>query len=298
MQTESNTTQAQDHFDLSKILTGFFKLQDWQKRSLYIGFPFSASLTLFVVSLGGFVLVIMKDGVLPAELGITAFLVYLFSIPVLLVTSLSAGGYKIKQAEASRDRTETHGLYSMMGFLSRIKHALILAVLSLVYQAIPIGIVMFGYFIFFVSAFLSANTDAFVILTILGYILLLGGGALQTVIEFLLYPLVTARYINNPSFMNVANYMKTWNSFRQQLRYVFLTALVIYLLQSVVLSTIYGGLIVFLVAGAILTQLYLAFAVLAILIFVPLFAITTTYFQHVQGEMIGNLARIIRSNHE
>lgn len=299
MQSESQIVQTQDNFDLSKILTHFFKLRDWKERTLCIGLPVSISFMMFVLTGGIFLFLLMNDMIPPTGITALMFLLNMLSVPILLITSMASSGYKIKQGEAFRDGVEIHRLYSIRNFFSRIKHAFILKILFLMYQIIPMCIVVFGYVLLFIASIMGSGDSApGVILILLGYVVMMTGSIIQTILEFLLYPLVTARYINESNFVDVVDYSKIWLNLRKHTKSVLLIVLVNYLLRSVILPTIYVFLIMFLVVGVIIVPLYLPFAVLAVIIFIPILATGMVYAEHTQGVMIGYLAKTIRNNHE
>lgn len=298
MRSDNQSTSTLEDFSLSEIFTSFFKLKDWKKRTVYVGLPVATSFMLFAVSFGMFIILVMQDSPkTPVSVSLLWFFLYLISIPIMLLTSLSAIGYRIKHSESVRDGVELYNLYSVRNFLSRVKHAIILNIFFVIYQIVPIILIILGYFLTFVAIVMGdIETNASSIFIILSYILIIAGALLQTVIEFILYPLVCARYINASSRMDVANFLQTWSDFRKQISKILLIALLIYVLQSMILPIVYVLVIVFLVIGVVFSPFYLVFAGLAVLICLPFLSIGSVYSQHVQGEMIGSLARSIRNS--
>jgi len=297
MQSNKKNQILSVDFDLLKILKSFFLLKDWKKRSLFIGLPAVASVALFAGSFGGFMILVIYDSVEYASIGIALFFLYILSLPILLLTSLSVNGYKIKQSEAVRDGVEIYRLYSIRNFFSRVKNALILHILYFAYQIVPLVFVFLGQMSIFMAAIFGDSLYLVaLLLIILGYGISFIGSMIQMVIQVVLYPLVLARFINRERTTDVINYSQTWKLFRKHWTHLLLIGLVTYLMQTFILTNIYVFAFLFIAVGIIFPPLFVIILMFSLLIFVPLASIGTVYVQHVQAEMIGKLAKNIRSD--
>jgi len=299
MQTNKSTQVSGIKFNISEILTSFFHLKDWKKRSFYIGFPVAVTSLLFFISLGSIIFIAIRDEhrTETSPLAIPLMFLVIFSIPFIFLTSLSATGYQIKESEAISNRVEIRDLYSIRNFFSRLKHALIINILFFIYQIIPIAVVFIGYVIIGLSSIFEKSTPLIVIVfMVLGYGLTFVGSFLQGMIRLFINPMITSRYINQTDITDVINYAQTWRVLCRYPMYSFLVGIINYLLQFVVSTVIYIPLIFFVLAGIILPSLFPLLFVLILLIATPLISIGVVYHLHVQAIMIGNLARGIREN--
>lgn len=300
MNTQNDEVRDPFSLDFLEVITSFFKLSDWKKRIVYFGLPFGVvgMIALTVLSK------VFEFTVSPEKVEDSTVLILLVIslalLPFAYLTGMSVLGYKIKQSEATRDNREIYNLYSFRNFLSRVKHSFLLVILQLIYQLIPIGVGMIGYFIL-VSSFVFLLDGGYKVglgLTILGYTMLIASTVLRTAVSFILYPLIGARYINESRFINAASYLQTWKIFFKHLKHILLISLVVYFLQIVLWGMLYVFMYMFLAIALFMGSYYLLYAFVASVFFIPVFAIVSVYYAHIEGILTGKLARIIRNNRE
>lgn len=299
MQTNKSMQVSGIKFDISEIVTSFFHLKDWKKRSFYIGFPLTVTSLLFFISLWSIIFIAIRDEY-KAEISplvLPLMLLFIFSIPFIFIAGLSATGYQIKESEAVSNQVEILDLYSIRNFFSRLKHALIIIILFFIYQIIPFTIGFIGYLIIGLSAIFEKSTPLiFIIFMVLGYGLTFIGSLLQVMVRLFINPVITSRYINQTNITDVINYAQTWRVLRKYPMYSFLVGIINYLLQFMMSTIIYLPLIFFVLALILFPSLFPLLFVLMLLIVTPLISIGVVYHLHVQAIMIGNLARGIREN--
>lgn len=274
--------------DWGTIFSEFFQLKDWKQRSLYIGglylVLFSAwimfNIAFFIGLSSGFSALIL----------LILFLLAQTPLVLIVVYSLYLNGYQIELAGMMLEEKQLEDLNYFADYTARIKQGCKLLLSVSIYNIIPFLIIISGYMFIILLSIIQDSRSGFVepgvsyismLGSILSFILLLGGVVLQMFVQFIITPLITARFIIKKSISTTIDFFEVKRHTERYILDLLLIGLIMYIIQTLYSFALYFSLIT-------------VFICVGLFLFPVIFAVGVVYSLHVRARIISNLSKTMK----
>jgi len=273
--------------DWGTIFSEFFQLKDWKQRSLYIGGFYLILFSLWIL----FNVVFFISGSTGLNELIVLILYFFAQTPLVLISlySLYLYGYQIELVNFMLEDKPIENLNFFVNYQTRIKQGFKYFLSLGVYNIPPFVIMITGYAFIMIfvmqssnSIFVEPGVPYFPIVgLILSGIFILGGIVLQLLVQFVINPLIAARFINTKNIISTIDFAEVRRDARLHMSDLFLIGLIMYILQMVYSFALYISLIT-------------VFICIGLFLFPLIMIVGAVYSLHFRARMIANLSKTIK----
>lgn len=265
--------------NINQIFTEFFQLRDWKARSFGIG-----GIYLLIVTLG----VMVTTMVFLFGLGeillafLLMFISILFLFVVLFLFQFYLAGYKLDLIKVMQKNEEVESVGYLTDFTSRVTQGFKLNMSLWAYILIPTLIILVGSLVSSLSTpFVDATSNSFGaeywFFLITANSISAFGTFLQFLTRLLIYPLVTARFVNNDyRIADSINMSQVLNTLRSNIKELLVVGGLIFLAQTIVMVAIY-------------MSAFFILLCLGLFLFPIAVAVGTVYIQHFEARMVTSM---------
>lgn len=274
----------QKDLDIGRSLTYFFRLPDWQDRTIFLGGLAVATGLVYIL---GLVLAFIP------LIGVFIFCGLMILVPLMTVLlNFYLDGYQLELIEAISSGKDVTSVKASANYQQRLMHGLKLGLANVVYNIplIIVGVVSYAVFlapVMFLAAFGDNNPESTTVaeelatLSLFGSTMLFYGVAAlawiyQVLIEYVINPLMIVMYYKERSIRGALRIKKMWKLLQSRWMHVLVYALLLFAISMMIgILTMVSGILIFLCIGLLLLPVIVA--------------ISRTYLVHVKADLIAQM---------